>query len=91
MFDGKTGKEITKTDKLTGAVLSAAFSPDGKQIVASCEDKTARVYDAETGKELAVLKGHTGAVTTVAFSPSGDMIVTGSSDKTVKVWECRQK
>src|SRR5262249_10712240 len=49
IFDAKTGKEIAKTDKLTGPVWSAAFSPDGKQIVAGCEDKTARVYDAETG------------------------------------------
>jgi RNA polymerase sigma factor (sigma-70 family) len=87
VFDAKTGKEVATTDKLTGAVWSAAFSPDGKQIVVGCDDKTARVYDTATGKELFVLKGHTEAVGAVAFSADGKQIVTGSGDKTVKVWE----
>ena len=52
-----TGKQISKTDKLDRPVAEAAFSPDGKRIVAACEDKTARVYETATGKELAVLKG----------------------------------
>jgi len=90
LFDAKTGKSAGQLGGFPGKVLSAAFSPDGKQIVAGCGDKTVRVYDTETGKELAVLKGHTEAVTTVAFSPGGDMIITGSSDKTVKVWEYRR-
>ena len=90
VYDAKTGKPISKTDKLTGPVEQASFSPDGKRIVAACEDKTARVYEAETGKELAVLKGHTAGLTCVAFSPDGEKIVTGSDDKTVRLWEFRK-
>jgi RNA polymerase sigma factor (sigma-70 family) len=90
VYDAKTGKQLSKTEKLTGPVSQAAFSPDGKRIVAACEDKTARVYDAETGKELAVLKGHTEALSCVAFSPDGETIVTGSFDKTVRVWEFKK-
>ena len=33
-----------------GAVLSAAFSPDGTRVVTAPEDGTARVWDAGTGK-----------------------------------------
>jgi RNA polymerase sigma factor (sigma-70 family) len=87
VFDAKTGKLVSKTNKDTGAVGAAAYSPDGRQLVAGCADKTARVYDTETGEELGVLRGHTEAVTAVAFSPDGKQIVTGSADKTVRVWE----
>ncbi len=40
------------------SVLSAAFSSDGRKIVTSSEDGTARIWDAETAKPLATLTGH---------------------------------
>ena len=70
------------------AVLSAAFSPDGKRIVTASCDKTARLWDAETGKQIgAPLVGHKGYVTSAAFSPDGKRIVTASCDKTARLWD----
>ena len=64
------------------AVLSAAFSPDGKRIVTASSDKTARVWDAATGQPIGEpLKGHDNAVSSAAFSPDGTRIVTASWDK----------
>src|SRR5215475_12959407 len=40
-----------------GAVNSAAFSPDGSQIVTASDDKTARIWDAASAKEITVLLG----------------------------------
>ena len=61
------------------AVLSAAFSPDGKRIVTASSDKTARVWDAATGQPIGEpLKGHDDAVSSAAFSPDGTRIVTAS-------------
>ena len=41
-----------------GAVMSAAFSPDGRRIVTASGDQTARIWDAATATPLAVLSGH---------------------------------
>jgi hypothetical protein len=71
----------------TSAVLSVAFSPDGKRIVSGSQDMTLKVWDSETGKEQLTLKGHSGWVHSVAFSPEGKRIVSGSQDRTLIVWD----
>jgi WD40 repeat protein/serine/threonine protein kinase/TPR repeat protein len=68
-------------------VTSAAFSPDGRRIVSSSNDQTARIWDAASGQELRVLSGHTHKVYWAAFSPDGRRIVTASLDKTARVWD----
>ncbi len=70
----------------TNSVLSAAFSPDGHQIVTGSLDGTARVWDAEAGKTIAVLEGHTGPVWSVGFGPDGERVVTASADATARIW-----
>jgi WD40 repeat protein len=42
--------EVMLLDRHAGAVNSATFSPDGKWIVTSGSDHTARVWDAATDK-----------------------------------------
>jgi hypothetical protein len=71
----------------TGAVRSAAFSPDGKRVVTVSDDNTARIWDAERGSEIASLKGHTGTVLSAAFSPDGKRVVTASIDRTARIWD----
>src|SRR5450631_2428653 len=71
----------------SGFVNTAAFSPDGKQVVTASDDKTARVWDAESGRALAILTGHLDLVTTAAFSPDGKQVVAASSDNTARVWD----
>ena len=53
----------------SGAVLVAAFSPDGRRIVTASSDHTARIWDAATGKQIAALEGHTNWVQSAAFQP----------------------
>ena len=65
----------------------AAFSPDGKRIVTSSWDRTAKMWDALNGTLLLTFKGHTAQMTSVAFSPDGRRIATSSGDHTAKVWD----
>ena len=47
-----TSKEIAVIKGHDDAVTSAAFSPDGKTIVTTSTDKTARIWPAQTGQAL---------------------------------------
>ena len=55
----------------TDSVTSAAYSPDGTQIVTASDDQTARIWDAATGQEVRTLSGHTDRVNSAAYSPDG--------------------
>jgi len=93
--------EETQTEKtptfidLTGHtsyVQSVAFSPDGKKIVTTSMDETARIWDAQSGEELKQLRYYgPGGIRTVAdsavFSPDGKKIVTASGHKIAKIWD----
>jgi WD40 repeat protein/cell division protein FtsL len=71
-------REITILRGHENAVWSAAFSPDGQQVITGSDDKTARLWNASTGQETIVLRGHSGRVASVAFSPDGKRVLTGS-------------
>jgi WD40 repeat protein len=89
LWDAETGKQIGEPlTGHTGAVNSAAFSPDGKYIVTGSSDETVRLWDAATGKQIGKpLQGHTRFVFSVAFSPDGKRITSASVDKTVRLWD----
>jgi WD40 repeat protein len=83
LFNARTGE----TSAAHGAgVTCAAFSPDGKRIVTTSDDQTARIWDAATGKQIAVLRGHEGTVLSAAFSSDGKRIVTASYHA-VRIWD----
>jgi WD40 repeat protein/serine/threonine protein kinase len=78
------------------AVLSAAFSPDGRQIASCSQDGFVKVWDAKTGQELRSFQAHEDHARHLAFSPDsrrlatgnwGRRLATGGWGATIKVWD----
>ncbi|HRI70086.1 MAG TPA: hypothetical protein PK156_37910 [Polyangium sp.] len=73
-----------------GALRSAVYSRDGKHVLTTSDDNTARVWNADGKGRPIVLEGHQGAITFAAFAPNdkGDAlrIFTTSADGSARVW-----
>jgi len=72
-------------------VLSAAFSPDGKQLASIGDDGTTVIWDANTGTELLRLPGKTKPSDLftdqrIAYSPDGKQLATCDSNQ-LKVYD----
>ncbi|HEX2687795.1 MAG TPA: WD40 repeat domain-containing protein [Kofleriaceae bacterium] len=63
---------------------SAAFSPDGRQIVTT-DDAGARIWDAQTNGLLFTL-GHGDTVYHAVYSADSARLVTAGGDGTVRIW-----
>ncbi|KZV67674.1 WD40 repeat-like protein [Peniophora sp. CONT] len=82
----------------TSSVVSVAFSPDGKHVVAGSRDHKVRVWDVgnvdlDAGPKLVgkPFEGHSFPVLCVAFSPCREAgkwrIASASDDRTIRVWD----
>ena len=68
--------------------LTAQFSPDGKHIVTSSADRTARVWNADTGRPLIDPLRHISDIISAEFSPDGKRALSASSgEHLVRVWD----
>ena len=83
---GEITAELKRID-LPGPVYHAAFSPDGRKVIAAAYDGSLRLLDARTGKEQRRLDGHIGKVWAVAFHPDGRRVVSGGFDGSVRLWD----
>lgn len=71
----------------TNIIRAVAFSPDGKYIVTSGDDKTAKLWDVQSGRELRQFIGHTREILRVYFSPDGKSVLTADSVENIIMWD----
>ncbi|MCE9532578.1 MAG: caspase family protein [Planctomycetes bacterium] len=86
IWNAATGKELFKLKGHSGSIISASFSPDGKQIFTGSEDQTGRLWDAVAGKELFKLEGYQNGVRG-AFSADGKQILTTDGLGASRLWD----
>ncbi|WP_242063163.1 hypothetical protein [Nostoc sp. FACHB-892] len=68
------------------AVLTVAFSPNGKILATGSDDNTIKLWEVNTGQLISTLVGHSWSVVAVAFTADGKTLLSASWDKTVKLW-----
>ncbi len=69
------------------ALVSLAWSPDGKRLAVGSADYRITLLDLINRKVLRSYVAHDGEVTALAFSPDGTRLASASHDRTVKVWD----
>jgi len=84
LLDGASRTKIRAFDEKIGSSTGAAFSPDGKRLLAGNKTGVARVWDVATGNVIGDLKS-SDPIWSVALSPDGKQALTGG-DKTVHLW-----
>jgi WD40 repeat protein len=68
----------------TGPVWSVAFTPNGRKIVSTSLDGTARVWDLATGREIARFAGGEQCTYDAAISPDGARVLSGGGSPGTK-------
>jgi WD40 repeat protein/tRNA A-37 threonylcarbamoyl transferase component Bud32 len=81
LWDATTGKDLLHLRKMRDAIVSARFSPDGKQVLTASWDHTACLWDAATGRKLHTLRGHECSLALALFSPDGGRVLTVTSGR----------
>ncbi len=88
LWDAATGKLVIRLRGLFGDAHCLTFSPDGRQLAASCMwDSTMCVWNVATGQPLgADLPGHIQPPNTIRFLPGDRQLATAGDDGTVRIW-----
>src|SRR5439155_7123866 len=87
--DAATGEQLTTLPPPHhwDTVRTAAFSPDGRQLITASDDHTVRFWDAKTGQDSGHPLQLPAGVELAAFSADGKRVVTMSDDRTVRIWD----
>ncbi|KAI8474215.1 MAG: WD40-repeat-containing domain protein [Monoraphidium minutum] len=82
---------LTPANSFTGAggtVNDAAFTQDGRRLLAACADKRLLLWNFQSGRPEHTLTGHGGGVVCVAASAlDAAAAVSAGEDRCVKVWD----
>ena len=86
LYDVSTGGETALISGHTDVVKHVAFSPDGKMLTSSADDKTVRLWNAQTGGNLQTLAIPKGTLFSLKFLSEGKTLVGVSWQGIVFLW-----
>jgi WD40 repeat protein len=91
LFDLNTRAEVRQFRGLDRVATCAAFTSDGRRLLAGSYDAKLHIWDVDTGASVGTLDGHQNPIYGVAVSADGRVALTGSSDKSVRLWDLLDK
>ncbi|EDO31555.1 predicted protein, partial [Nematostella vectensis] len=71
----------------TEAVISVAFSPDGRYLASGSGDTTVRFWDVTTETPHFTCKGHMHWILHIAWSPDGKKLASGCKNGEIRIWD----
>jgi WD40 repeat protein len=83
----ETGEALLSVEDLPFVPGEVVFSPDGKQLALTADDRAVHVLDAETGKERRALRADSASPKDVAYRPDGTLIASCGLDGIVQLWD----
>ena len=70
-----------------GDVNSVAFSPDGRWLATSGDDRAVKLWDTATGRLVRIFAQHSKEVGAVVFSPDGRYLASSDGQQVVHLWD----
>ncbi|MEM7030803.1 MAG: BTAD domain-containing putative transcriptional regulator, partial [Chloroflexota bacterium] len=86
IWDIEQEKRLT-TIQISGAIFSAALSPDEKTLLISTDGGLMQLWALADSQLTQQLLGHRGDVVSLSFSEDGRRVLSGASDGDVRIWD----
>lgn len=87
IWNAESGQRVQSIAGHQNSALSVTFSKDGRRLLSTSYDNTARLWEVASGSELRSFDGHSWWVWSAAFSPDETEVATASQDGTVRLWQ----
>jgi WD domain, G-beta repeat len=91
LWNVRTGKELRSFEAQeradNSAILSIAYSPDGRMLASAGFGETIHLWEVATGKERCRFHGQDYRISRLAFSPGGRVLASVGDDGTVVFWD----
>ena len=86
IVDAETGALLEEFSAGPAGIEQMVFSRDGRRVLTSSSENTARVWESGTWRPVTPALAHQGRIESIRFSPDDARVLTASQDGTAQVW-----
>lgn len=87
LWNLETGENVRCIDGHEGPVVSAAITPDGRQIISGDGDRTLKIWDSTLGTLVHTYERLQPAIGHLTVTPDGRQVLAVEEGQTLKAWD----